>query len=254
MNSAQTYDDLAELYHLMFEDWDKSIERQAAALSSILQKNCGLAKSARVLDCTCGIGTQALGLAKLGFQVSGCDISPKAIKRAQQEASIRKLNIQFSVGNILELNDFQDSQFDAVICMDNSLPHLESHEQLVQAAQQMRAKLVPGGVLMSSIRDYDVFMKEKPSIQSPSFFGSQGSRRIVFQVWDWLDERRYIFHLYITCEAAGAWETFHTSGIYRAIRRDELSIILQDAGFSNVRWLFPEESGFYQPIVIATSN
>ena len=254
MNSAQTYDDLAEHYHLIFEDWDTSISRQAGVLSSILQRNCGVAKSARVLDCACGIGTQALGLAKLGFEVNGCDISPNAIKRAQEEAIRRNLNIQFTVGNMLTLTNFKDSQFDAVICMDNPLPHLESAEQLAQAARQMRAKLVPGGALMASIRDYDVLMKEKPSIQSPSFYGNQGSRRIVFQVWDWLDDRRYVFHIYITCEVKDGWQTFHTSGIYRAIRRDELSDALKDAGFNNVCWLSPQESGFYQPIIVAVAN
>jgi SAM-dependent methyltransferase len=254
MNSAQTYDDLSEHYHLMFEDWNASIERQASVLSSILQKNCGLAKSARVLDCTCGIGTQALGLAKLGFQVSGCDISSNAIKRAQQEAAQRHLDIQFSVGNILALNDFQGPPFDAVICMDNSLPHLESAEQLAQTTQQMRAKLNLKGVLMASIRDYDRLLMEKPIIQGPSFYGTQGSRRIVFQLWDWIDDRRYVFHLYVTRETESGWQTFHTSGIYRAVLREEISSALRDADFSNVRWLFPEESGFYQPIVLGVAN
>lgn len=254
MDNAQTYDDLAEHYHLIFEDWDASIERQAAVLSSILQQNCGLAESARVLDCACGIGTQTLGLAKMGFHVSGVDISPNAIKRAQQEAVRRNLNIQFLVGNILELNDFKNAQYDAVICMDNSLPHLENHEQIVQAARLMRAKLISGGVFMASIRDYDRLMEEKPIVQNPSFYGRQGSRRIVFQIWDWVDDRQYIFHLYITQETPDGWQTLHTSGRYRAIRRDELSATLRDTRFTNVRWLFPTETGFYQPIIIAIAN
>ena len=31
MNVAQTYDDLADQYHLMFENWELSVERQAEA-------------------------------------------------------------------------------------------------------------------------------------------------------------------------------------------------------------------------------
>lgn len=38
--------------------------RQAAAIGSILERECGPAVSTTVLDCACGIGTQALGLAK----------------------------------------------------------------------------------------------------------------------------------------------------------------------------------------------
>jgi len=253
MNSAQTYDDLAEHYHLIFEDWDASIERQATVLGTILKQNCGLPASARILDCACGIGTQALGLAKMGFQVSGCDISANAIKRARQEAVQRNLDIDFSVNNMLTLNSIQ-GQFDAVICMDNALPHLESVEQLARATQQIRSKLISDGVFIASIRDYERLIDERPAVQSPTFYGNQGSRRIIFQVWDWLDDRRYIFHLYITCESADGWRTFYTSGLYRAIRKDELSAALKDAGFNNVHWLAPQESGFYQPIVLAAAN
>src|SRR6266849_3150869 len=119
MDTAKSYDELADHYHLIFEDWKASVERQAAVLNSILQQQCGLPGTARILDCACGIGTQALGLARLGFRMTGCDISPRSVERAQREASQRGLDIQFSVANMLDLKRFGDSQFDAVVCMDN---------------------------------------------------------------------------------------------------------------------------------------
>jgi glycine/sarcosine N-methyltransferase len=251
MDVAQTYDDLAEQYHLIFENWELSVKRQAAVLSSILHRNCGLTTTSTILDCACGIGTQSLGLAELGFRVTGCDVSPRAVERARLEALRRKLNIQFSVANMLNLRCLANTNFDAVICMDNSLPHLESAEHLLEAAGQIRSRLHPGGFLMASIRDYDHLAEERPSVQGPSFYLDHGRRRIVFQVWDWVDARRYIFHLYITRELANGWQTFHTSGLYRAIRQDELVAILSQAGFKNPRWLAPANSSFYQPIVLA---
>jgi len=251
MDVAQTYDDLADQYHLIFENWELSIERQAAALGPILRQSCGLTTTATILDCACGIGTQSLGLAKLGFQVTGCDISPRAVERARLESSRRNLNIQFSVADMLNLTALGSSGFDAVICMDNSLPHLEHPEHLLQAAEQIRSRLHPGGFFLASIRDYDKLAEEKPTVQGPSFYLDQGRRRIVFQVWDWIDDRRYIFHLYITREVAKGWQTSHTAGLYRAIRRDELVAVLSQAGFKNPRWLAPAVSGFYQPVVLA---
>jgi glycine/sarcosine N-methyltransferase len=144
MNTAQSYDELASHYHLIFENWELSVERQAAALSSILEGKCGLATTARTLDCACGIGTQSPGLAKMGFRVSGCDLSPRAIERARLEASRRNVDIHFSVANMLNLASLAESHFDAVTCMDNALPHLEGAEQLFQAAKQLRARLCPG--------------------------------------------------------------------------------------------------------------
>jgi hypothetical protein len=107
---------------------------------------------------------------------------------------------------------------------------------------------------MASIRDYDQLIEERPVVQTPAFYSDQGRRRIVFQVWEWIDARRYIFHLYITRELANEWQTFHTTGLYRAIRSDELVGILSQAGFKNPRWLAPGESGFYQPIVLAEAG
>jgi ubiquinone/menaquinone biosynthesis C-methylase UbiE len=52
------YDRLASNYHLIFEDWDASMKRQAAALGAILERECGMPSALRILDCACGIGTQ----------------------------------------------------------------------------------------------------------------------------------------------------------------------------------------------------
>ena len=38
------YDRLASHYHLIFEDWDQSIERQATQLTSIIEERWGTGK------------------------------------------------------------------------------------------------------------------------------------------------------------------------------------------------------------------
>jgi glycine/sarcosine N-methyltransferase len=248
------YDRLASNYHLIFEDWDASIKGQAAALGAILERECGAPSALRILDCACGIGTQTLGLGSLGFTVTACDLSPASVERTRVEAANRHLNVQLFVADMLDLTEIPDSDFDAVICMDNALPHLESDEQLFQAATQIRRKLRAGGCFIGSIRDYDRLVRERPVVQGPAFYSDQGSRRIVHQVWDWTDERRYVFHLYITREVQGVWEIQHYVSNYRAFLREEFSRILEAAGFVGCRWILTAESGFYQPIVLAKAN
>jgi glycine/sarcosine N-methyltransferase len=143
-DSAQPYDELAAHYDQIFEDWDATIVRQALVLGGILHHECGDRNPIRVLDCACGIGTQSLGLAMNGFDVEGCDISWGAVQRARSEALKRRLSVQFSVANMLQLSALPASSFDVVICIDNSLPHLESDEQLLLAAQQAYGKLRGG--------------------------------------------------------------------------------------------------------------
>lgn len=252
MADSTDYDALAAHYDQIFENWEASIQRQAAVIGGIIQDACGDRRPIRVLDCACGIGTQSLGLAMRGFDVEGCDLSSKAVERARSEASKRGLTVSFSVANMLQLNAIASSSFDAVICIDNSLPHLESREDLLKAAHEVREKLRVGGSFIGSIRDYDSLVVERPATPGPSFFSDNGRRRIVFQIWDWLDERRYRFHLYITRSTESGWHTFHFTATYRAVLRSELSEVLGQAGFANVRWLMPSDSGFYQPMFIAT--
>lgn len=248
------YDRLAANYHLIFADWQASINRQASILGPILERECEGASAMRILDCACGIGTQSLGLASRGFSVTGCDFSSASIDRLKSEAMRRGLSIPSFVANMRDLSSVPGRDFDAVICMDNALPHLEDDEQVLQALVQIRSKLAYNKPLMASLRDYDRLLWERPVVQEPVFYRGDGRRRIVHQIWDWIDDRRYSFHLYITCETEQGWENQHYISNYRALLRDELASLLQGAGFGNIRWLFPAESGFYQPIVLATAG
>jgi len=243
------YDSLAPYYHLIFEDWDKSIERQGAALHSLLEALSG-AGPRKILDCACGIGTQAIGLARHGHQVVGSDLSPAAVERAKHEAQVRGLNVSFLVSDMTSLAEIEERDFDVVLALDNALPHL-APAGLRDAVSAMSTKLRAGGIFLASTRDYDALIRERPTVQGPSFYGGDGQRRIVLQVWDWIERDRYRLHMYITHQADGHWETHQFVSEYRCLVRGELSRALASAGLEGIRWLMPDESGFYQPIVVA---
>ena len=57
-------------------------------------------------------------------------------------------------------------------------------------------------------------------------------------------------HLYITHETPLGWACRHFVSEYRAVVREELMSLLHQAGFDEVRWLMPGDSGFYQPLVL----
>lgn len=243
------YEALADHYHLIFENWDASIARQGAVLNSLLQSALP-GSPLSVLDCACGIGTQAIGFAQAGHRVVASDLSPAAVARARREAGMRGLRISFAVSDMTSLAEIAEADFHVVAALDNPLPHL-SAAQLRQAAVAMSSKLRPGGMLIASIRDYDRLIIERPTVQGPAFYGIAGTRRIVHQVWDWLDADRYAVHLYITIEDNAAWRSHHFASEYRCLLREELTAALKAAGLDEVRWLMPDESRFYQPVVIA---
>jgi len=244
------YESLADYYHLIFEDWDQSIQRQAKVLESLISRELS-GRPLNILDCACGIGTQALGFASLGHHVVASDLSPAEVARAEREAKARGLDIEFFVSDMTHLNEIPDSlSFDAVAALDNALPHLTAG-QLSQAVKAIASRLKSGGLFIASIRDYDLLLQQRPAMQEPAFYGSAGSRRIVHQVWDWIDKDRYTLHLYLTIEADREWATHHFISEYRCLKRQELSEALQSTGFHEPIWLMPAESGYYQPLVLA---
>ncbi len=237
------YSPLAEHYHLIFEDWDRSIDRQAKVLNPLLAS--ALRKGPlRILDCTCGIGTQSLGFAAHGHNVVASDISPAAVARAIKEADRRGQRISFHVSNMTNLVEIEDSDFDVVATLDNAIPHLTAGE-VKSALAAISSKLKPNGLFIASIRDYDALMSQRPPIEGPVFYGDEGSRRILLQVWDWIDDRRYTLHHYITRQSGEEWISHHFVSEYRCLLRDELTAGLQSAGFEKVQWRMPADSGYY---------
>src|SRR5215468_9252965 len=81
------YDQLAAQFHLVYGDWrGRAVPHQGAVFDAVLRAALGPGPFT-VLDCACGIGTQAIGLALLGHQVHATDLSPRAVDRAAREAA-----------------------------------------------------------------------------------------------------------------------------------------------------------------------
>jgi glycine/sarcosine N-methyltransferase len=247
---ARFYDGLADEYHLLFADWDASVRRQGEILDRLIVGQLGPPPH-RVLDCACGIGTQAIGLAQRGYRVHGTDLSPAAVERAQREAARFGVSLTTAVADLRAL-DAVDGSFDVVLACDNAVPHLLTDDDLRRAMLGMRAKLRGDGLLVVSIRDYDELIAQKPRTELPRVFDRPDGRQIAFQVWDW-DETAptYTVHQYVVRELGGAWQTHHQATVYRALRRAELAAIVWAAGFRAVGWHLPEETGYYQPILTA---
>ncbi|QHT62863.1 class I SAM-dependent methyltransferase [Paenibacillus lycopersici] len=246
------YDDLAKDYHHIFVDWHHAVSWQGEALSKFIHSKLASVGKADVslLDCSCGIGTQAIGLAQHGFIVTGTDLSPESIKRAAKEAESFGVRINFGVADFRSLEKAVPGTYDVVLSADNAVPHLLTDEDLSAAVSSMYAKVNNDGMLLVTIRDYDELLKEKPRATEPRVF--EKGKRIVFQVWDWADDAKtYQTNHFIVQEVNGQWITKHNKTSYRALVRDEFNHMLSTAGFVDIEWAMPSESGYYQPIVTA---
>jgi len=248
------YARLADDDHFLFADWKKEVRRQGEVLNAFIRRHLGMGPLT-ALDCSCGIGTQAIGLALYGYQVYATDASPGAIARARKEAEAFGVTLAFEVADIRALNAEVAGKFDVVLSY-NALPHLVNEADLLLAARQMRAKLRRDGLLLISIRDYDQAVQEQRQAAAtatpPCVFDDAEGRRIIFQIRDWADDHRtYTLNHFILRQRQNEWQTDLLTTKYRALQREELTTILHAAGFSDICWHMPAESGFYQPMVTA---
>ncbi len=249
MNITQAfYDRMASQYDKLFLDWNAATQEQAVILNRIFSHN-GFDTSAHILDCACGIGTQAIGLAALGYPVTASDISDGELVEAKARAESQGVSIRFEHADFCALADTFSGQFDIVIAMDNALPHMLTNESLKAAVGSMIGQVKTGGLFVASIRDYDSLLESKPPYSPPYIHKTEKGQRVSFQTWVWNGDHYQLTQYMIDDEEKLQIGKFVCE--YRAVRREELTNLLLSSGCSQVIWQFPEESGFYQPIVIA---
>ena len=245
------YDRLAEDYHLIYADWWQAALGSSAVLAELLG-SAGVAVGSKILDCSCGIGTQALGLAHHGYNVYGTDVSSKAIERARREAASRRLDVSFAVADMRDLRAL-GTDFDAVVSCDNSIPHLLSDVDLDGALRAIGSRLRRGGVFVASIRDYDAMVELRPSGTLPSVMEEPTGRRAAVQIWNWAPDRQsYRVDLLMLRESDHVWRIATAArSRYRALLRGQFTERLQAAAFDPIHWHMPDTSGYYQPLVVA---
>ena len=84
--------------------------------------------------------------------------------------------------------------------------------------------------------------------------GVHGNRHGYAQAWQWSDDGSQVdISLFVLHETAGGWSASVHETTYRALLRADLNAALVQAEFSTIRWLRPEVTGYYQPIVVARS-
>ncbi len=242
------YDQLVPFYHLIHQDWDASIRRQGEQLATLIQSEWP--EHSKVLDVTCGIGTQAIALALRGYAVTASDLSAREVDRAAQEANQRGVAVALSVCDVRQAHAHHGSGFDVVISCDNSLPHLLTDHDLLLALKQMLACLSVGGGCIITVRDYEREERGQNLVKPYGVRTENGKRYLLFQVWDFEGEH-YDLTFFIVEENLSTREvkTHAMRSRYYAISTGRLCDLMREAGFQDVRRI---DGAFYQPVLVGT--
>jgi len=246
MSVREFYDELAPRYHLIYADWEASIVRQGAALSNLLGEQWPGARA--VLDVAVGVGTQALGLAARGYAVTGSDISPVAVQRAVTEARQRDVTLPCLAADFRAL-PVRATTTDVLIACDNSLPHLDSPDDVAAALAEWWRVVRPGGGCLISMRDYGSPPPAGTIEVHP--YGERilaGRRYEVRQVWTWHGPR-YEVALEIVPKAGDDGAPTLVKASYLAIAPTQVMELLRAVGFERVERI---DGRFFQPVLIGS--
>ncbi len=186
---------------------------------------------ARCVECACGTGSLTIPLAKLGFSMTGMDLSAEMLNLAQQKAREQGMLIPFVRQDMRRLA--VQRPVDAVLATCDGPNYLTASDDLLSFFKQAHAALKPGGVLA-----FDVSTPYKLSTRLGDRIFTSSEDDMVYVWQGQYSEKHHILdiHLDIFAETDG--------GLYRRIREDqrqraysdkELSGLLVSAGFTDIR-------------------
>ncbi len=142
------------------ESFTKNTEFEVAFIIEELK----LPPNSRILDAGCGIGRHSVELAKLGYRMTGVDISQGMLAQASAAAQNAGVEIELVCSN---LADYQPGhQFDAAICLcEGALCLLGSgddpytrDEMILKTINQA---LVPGGMFIVTVLNACRLIRQK---------------------------------------------------------------------------------------------
>jgi len=107
-----------------------------------------LTEASRVIDLGCGPGLYTNRLARRGAQVTGVDISPRSIEYAREQAATDGLDIDYRLGDYLEIDIEPGYDLATMIMCDYCAI---SPEQRVRLLRRVGDLLAPGGAFLFDV-------------------------------------------------------------------------------------------------------
>jgi glycine/sarcosine N-methyltransferase len=247
MTTAQQYDTFSADYHWLYSDHTLSGKMALDDNGDVL----ALADpKASILDCSCGIGTFAIALAKVGHEVSGSDGSQGMVDQAILAARQADINLPLKCCTWEDLPAHVAGPFDLVFCLGNAIGHARNGEEMLRSLQGMRAVLRTGGKLVIDSRDWEQIRKEKARFTHYPWRERAGQRCLPIYVWNFPEnfEDAHTIEVLLIFDSDGKVSVRSYPIVYYPFRQEELRERLRCAGFSETQMRFSKNQTAYRVI------
>lgn len=227
-----------------FMDWPARL----AAELPFIEEQLEAAGARRVLDAACGTGHHAIALAQAGYQVVGADLSPSMVARARANAAAARADVRFHAAGFGQLAPRIEGDFDALLCLGNSLPHVLTSDDLARALADFAASLRPGGLLLIQNRNFDAVLAERQRWMGPQSHREGDTERLFLRFYDFEPDGTLTFNL-VTLRRSGGeeWTQTITSTRLRPLPQVELVAAVAATGFEEVTSWGDLQGGAFDP-------
>jgi len=142
-----------KFYEAISKHYDAIFPLKNAQLSAMMR--IAGAPPARVLDLACGTGSYSLALAEKGYNVTASDLDLNMINQLREKRKKSKILMDVKQFNMIKVAEKVKGEYDAVICIGNSLVHLNNFEDTLTCLKGVKKVLKSGGKCLIQIVNYD---------------------------------------------------------------------------------------------------
>ena len=123
--------------------------------------------------------------------MTGADASRAMLDEARRRFAARGCEIETRCSTWARLTDhFPAGSFDAVLCTGNSIAHLATHTEMVDAFRAFATVLGPGGVLILDTHHWEVVERLRDrTTADPQVIERDGARCVRTYTWERPEER-----------------------------------------------------------------
>jgi len=140
---------LGPIYLWMAGGFERAIEMGRSDLRAL---DVPIRPGMTALDLGAGFGMHAVPLAQAGCSVTAVDSSEILLRELQQHSE--GLAIRVAEGDLLDFRRHIDGPQSLVLCMGDTLTHIQSQEEVAHLFKEVSEVLAPDGVFAMTYRNY----------------------------------------------------------------------------------------------------
>jgi glycine/sarcosine N-methyltransferase len=226
--SVPLYDTFSARYDY-FVNWEQRLRHEMP----FIERQLGILGARRVLDVACGTGRHSVALAQAGYDVTGTDLSAGMIEQARKNAALADRQARFVVAGFSQLRESVDGEFDALLCLGNSLPHVLTRDALRATVADFTAVLRRGGLVLMQSRNFDAVMANGNRWIGPQSYADDNQEWLFVRFYDFRPDGTLTFNvLSLQRESGGAWSQEAEATTLRPWLHEEVLQAIADAGFA----------------------